>query len=64
VGRNSLIMLGIIASCVINGDTATGVLKQATWLLIVMVILVVARTGETLVQQRAARGSQAGSAES
>ncbi|MFF3323476.1 hypothetical protein [Streptomyces sp. NPDC002889] len=52
--RNFLIMLGVVAGCVINGDTATANLKQSTWLVLVVVVLVVARTIEDLVQRRTA----------
>jgi hypothetical protein len=56
--RNWLIALVGIVSCVINGDSLSGILEQATWLVAVVVILVVARTGEALVQQRAIRSAR------
>ncbi|MEU6702461.1 hypothetical protein [Streptomyces wuyuanensis] len=49
--RNFLITLGVVAGCVINGDTATAILKQSTWLVIVITVLVVARTIEDLVHR-------------
>ncbi|MFJ6943149.1 hypothetical protein ACISU4_00515 [Streptomyces wuyuanensis] len=50
--RNFLITLGVIAGCVINGDTATAILKQGTWLVIVVTVLVVVRTVEAMVHRR------------
>ncbi|MFB7548856.1 hypothetical protein [Streptomyces sp. NPDC056154] len=47
--RNLVILLGLIASCVINGDTLTDVLRQATWLTGAVVILIIARTTEVLL---------------
>ncbi|EMF22937.1 hypothetical protein H114_30050 [Streptomyces gancidicus BKS 13-15] len=45
--RNSqLILLGVIMSCVINGDTVTGILRQATWLVVTLIILVILRAVE------------------
>ncbi|WP_327132733.1 hypothetical protein OG311_18780 [Streptomyces sp. NBC_01343] len=46
--RNHVIILGVILSCVIGGDTVTGVLQQATWLVIAVVVLIMVRTVEAL----------------
>lgn len=50
--RNLLIFLGTVAGCVVNGDTVTAILKQSTWLIIMVTILVVVRTVEALVRHR------------
>ncbi|MFJ4538486.1 hypothetical protein ACIP39_21390 [Streptomyces tibetensis] len=34
-----MIALAIVLACVINGDTITGVLRQATWLVIAVIVL-------------------------
>ncbi|MFJ1636229.1 hypothetical protein ACIPJN_09105 [Streptomyces sp. NPDC086796] len=52
VSRNLLILLGAIAGCVINGDTATSILRQGTWLVVVLIVLTVTRTIETRVRRR------------
>lgn len=36
-----LILLGVVLSCVINGDTVSGMLRQATWLVVAVIVLVV-----------------------
>ncbi len=36
-----LILLGVILSCVINGDTMSAILRQATWLVVAVIVLVV-----------------------
>ncbi|MEU6006327.1 hypothetical protein [Streptomyces sp. NPDC047453] len=33
--------LAVVMACVINGDTTTGVLRQATWLVVAVVVLIV-----------------------
>ncbi|KAF0650970.1 MULTISPECIES: hypothetical protein [Streptomyces] len=38
-GKESLLIMGVLLACVINGDTVTGVLRQATWLVIVVIVL-------------------------
>ncbi|MFE2930026.1 hypothetical protein [Streptomyces sp. NPDC059278] len=52
VSRNLLILLGAIAGCVINGDTATSILRQGTWLIVVLIVLTLARTVEARVRRR------------
>lgn len=45
--RNSqLISLAVVLGCVINGDTLTGILRQATWLVVALIILIVLRAVE------------------
>jgi hypothetical protein len=40
--RNSwMILVGVVLSCVISGDTVTGILRQATWLVVAVIVLVV-----------------------
>ncbi|MEW5540342.1 hypothetical protein AB1339_22190 [Streptomyces cyaneofuscatus] len=52
--RNSqLILLGVILSCVINGDSVTGILRQATWLVATLVVLIIVQ----IVQSRVAWSS-------
>nr|WP_037829679.1 hypothetical protein [Streptomyces sp. NRRL S-325] len=52
VSRNLLILLGAVAGCVINGDTVTSILRQGTWLVVVLIILTVIRIIETRVRRR------------
>jgi hypothetical protein len=40
-GNRNVILLGVILSCVINGDTVSGILRQGTWLVVAVIILVV-----------------------
>ncbi|MFH9858637.1 hypothetical protein [Streptomyces sp. NPDC017202] len=48
--RNSqLILLAAVLGCVINGDTVTGILRQATWLVVALIILIILRTVETRI---------------
>ncbi|MEV6141934.1 hypothetical protein [Streptomyces sp. NPDC051992] len=54
--RNLLILLGAVASCVVNGDTVTAILKQSTWLVVVVTVLIAVRTVETLVRHRIGAG--------
>ncbi|MGW6290980.1 hypothetical protein [Streptomyces sp. NPDC055107] len=35
--KKAMIPLAVLAACVINGDTVTGVLQQATWLVVVLI---------------------------
>ncbi|MER7851665.1 hypothetical protein ABTZ98_03820 [Streptomyces bacillaris] len=46
-------MLGVILSCVINGDSVTGILRQATWLVATLVVLIIVQ----IVQSRVAWSS-------
>ncbi|MFI1394623.1 hypothetical protein [Streptomyces sp. NPDC020681] len=39
-GGNLVVTLAVIVSCVINGDSLTGVLRQATWLVVAIIALV------------------------
>jgi len=36
--------LAAVMACVINGDTMTGVLRQATWLVVAVTVLIVVET--------------------
>ncbi|MFI8311723.1 hypothetical protein ACIGBK_14020 [Streptomyces microflavus] len=38
--KKVMIPLAVLAACVINGDTVTGVLRQATWLVVVLIVLI------------------------
>ncbi|MBK3647743.1 hypothetical protein [Streptomyces sp. MBT33] len=42
--KKIMVPLAIVAACVINGDTATGVLRQATWLVVAVIVLIVVQT--------------------
>ncbi|MBP5938546.1 hypothetical protein [Streptomyces acidiscabies] len=54
--RNSqLILIAAVLGCVINGDTVTGILRQATWLVVVLIVLVILRTVEAFVVARPVR---------
>ncbi|WP_432110289.1 hypothetical protein [Streptomyces sp. AA1529] len=39
--KKILIPLAVVLACVINGDTMTSVLRQATWLTVAVIILIV-----------------------
>ncbi|TQJ75196.1 hypothetical protein [Streptomyces sp. SLBN-31] len=39
--KKIMIPLAVAIACVINGDTMTGVLRQATWLVVAVIVLVV-----------------------
>ncbi|KAB2977177.1 hypothetical protein F8R89_17525 [Streptomyces sp. SS1-1] len=48
--RNSyLIFIATCVACVINGETLTGILAQATWLVTAVIILVVVQRVDRLV---------------
>ncbi|MFJ8573582.1 hypothetical protein [[Kitasatospora] papulosa] len=52
--KKFMILLAVVVACVINGDTMTGVLRQATWLVSVLVVLIVVQTAaERLRRSRA-----------
>ncbi|MEV8291828.1 MULTISPECIES: hypothetical protein [Streptomyces] len=42
--KKIMVPLAVVLACVINGDTMTGVLRQATWLVVAVVILLVVQT--------------------
>ncbi|MFJ8943815.1 hypothetical protein ACIRG4_11250 [Streptomyces sp. NPDC102395] len=55
--RNSyLIFLAICVACVINGETLTGILAQATWLITAVIVLVVVQGADRLVTKWAPSG--------
>jgi hypothetical protein len=39
--KKIMIPLAVVMACVINGDTMTGVLRQATWLVVAVIVLTV-----------------------
>ncbi|MFE0414280.1 hypothetical protein ACWF8U_12345 [Streptomyces olivaceus] len=48
--RNSyLIFIATCVACVINGETLTGILAQATWLITAVIILVIVQGVDRLV---------------
>ncbi|MFJ2925007.1 hypothetical protein ACIPIU_08290 [Streptomyces massasporeus] len=50
--RNTyLIFLATCLACVINGETLTGILKQATWLVVTVIVLVVVQAADRLFVQ-------------
>ncbi|MEV4446056.1 hypothetical protein [Streptomyces mirabilis] len=54
--RNSyLIFFATCLACVINGETLTGILTQATWLVVAVIILVIVLAADRLFCERAAR---------
>ncbi|MER5463449.1 hypothetical protein ABT010_22750 [Streptomyces sp. NPDC002668] len=48
-----MITLALIVGCVINGDTLTGVLRQATWLVVAIIALVGVQVVESVFMRRA-----------
>ncbi|MBZ6171445.1 hypothetical protein KVH24_05220 [Streptomyces olivaceus] len=40
-GNKRMIALLVVLTCVINGDTMTSVLRQTTWLVVAVIILIV-----------------------
>jgi hypothetical protein len=40
-GKEPMIAMAVVLACVINGDTMTGVLRQATWLVVAVIVLTV-----------------------
>ncbi|MFI1925760.1 hypothetical protein [Streptomyces sp. NPDC020377] len=44
----NLIFLATCLACVINGETLTGILAQATWLVVTVIILVVVQAADRL----------------
>jgi hypothetical protein len=38
-GKEPMMIMVALLACVINGDTVTGVLRQATWLVIAVIVL-------------------------
>ncbi|MGW3416628.1 hypothetical protein [Streptomyces phaeochromogenes] len=56
-----LIFIVTCLACVINGETLTGILAQATWLVVAAIILVVVQAVDRLSVERAAsRGRPVG----
>ncbi|MFJ4034580.1 hypothetical protein [Streptomyces griseoluteus] len=52
-----LIFLATLLACVINGETLTGILTQATWLIVTVIVLVVVQAADRMcVGWSASRG--------
>jgi hypothetical protein len=41
--KKIMLLLAVVMACVINGDTMTGVLRQATWLVVAVIVLIVVK---------------------
>ncbi|MFE1253434.1 hypothetical protein [Streptomyces fungicidicus] len=39
--KKIMLSLAVVLACVINGDTMTGVLRQATWLVVAVIVLII-----------------------
>ncbi|MFI2225538.1 hypothetical protein [Streptomyces fradiae] len=39
--KKIMLPLAVVMACVINGDTVTGVLRQATWLVVAVIVLII-----------------------
>lgn len=52
---NLPVLVALIAACVINGDSLTDVLRQATWLIGTVIVLIVVRTVERAARDRSHR---------
>ncbi|EPD56086.1 hypothetical protein [Streptomyces sp. HGB0020] len=51
--KKIMVPLAMVMACVINGDSMTGVLRQATWLVVAVIVLVVVQAiAECLPQSR------------
>ncbi|MDO0911752.1 hypothetical protein QQM39_13090 [Streptomyces sp. DT2A-34] len=51
-GNGQLIIFVGILGCVITGDSITGMLRQATWLVIIVTVLVALRIVESALSRR------------
>ncbi|WP_344007449.1 hypothetical protein [Streptomyces thermocarboxydovorans] len=38
--KKIMVSLAVVLACVINGDTMSGVLRQATWLVVAVIVLI------------------------
>ncbi|MFD8394038.1 hypothetical protein ACFV2N_33725 [Streptomyces sp. NPDC059680] len=43
-GKEPVIVMATLLACVINGDTMTGLLRQTTWLVVAVTILIIVQT--------------------
>ncbi|MFL4905606.1 hypothetical protein ACJ6WF_21150 [Streptomyces sp. MMS24-I2-30] len=51
--KKIMVPLAMVMACVINGDTMTDVLRQATWLVVAVIVLIVVQAiAEHLPQPR------------
>ncbi|MER7573218.1 hypothetical protein [Streptomyces sp. NPDC126514] len=39
-GKEPMLALAVVPACVINGDSMTGVLRQSTWLVVAVIVLI------------------------
>ncbi|MGW5366875.1 hypothetical protein ACWER6_19625 [Streptomyces sp. NPDC004009] len=39
--KKFMLLLAVVTACVINGDTMTGILRQAAWLVVAVIVLIV-----------------------
>ncbi|WP_254075890.1 hypothetical protein [Streptomyces sp. P3] len=46
-----MLLLAVAMACVINGDTMTGVLRQATWLVVAVIVLIVVQAIDVRLPQ-------------
>ncbi|WP_381552882.1 hypothetical protein [Streptomyces eurythermus] len=46
-----MIALAVVLACVINGDTMTGVLRQVTWLVVAVIVLITVQAIATRLPQ-------------
>ncbi|MFJ4687810.1 hypothetical protein [Streptomyces sp. NPDC088789] len=42
--KKIMLLLAVVMTCVINGDTMSGVLRQATWLVVSVIVLIMVQT--------------------
>jgi hypothetical protein len=42
--KKIMLLVAVVMACVINGDTMTGVLRQATWLAVAVIVLIVVQS--------------------
>ncbi|MEU1196830.1 hypothetical protein ABZ446_11475 [Streptomyces sp. NPDC005813] len=50
--KKIMVPLAMVLACVINGDTMTGVLQQATWLVVAVIMLIVVQAIAEHLQPR------------
>ncbi|GGV49880.1 hypothetical protein GCM10010277_44240 [Streptomyces longisporoflavus] len=53
--NDSLIILGVVLACVINGDTVSSILEQSTRLAVVVCVLIIVRALAPTLERRAQR---------
>ncbi|SFY53471.1 hypothetical protein [Streptomyces sp. F-1] len=50
--KKIMIPLAVVMACVINGDTVIGALRQATWLVVAVIVLVIVQVLAESLPQR------------